>query len=69
MPSSNTSFSPYGGTLLDESLEGWEGEALECMRAENSYDTNKLGKYFSTLRNEVALRVREVRRNSRSGLL
>lgn len=69
MPSSDTASSPYGGTLLNGLLEGWEGEVLERTRAENSYDMDKLGKHFSTLSNEAALHIREVRRNSRWELL
>jgi len=55
MPLFEISASPSPRPLLDELLEAWEDEVLECMRAENSYDTEKLGKYFSALSNEAAL--------------
>lgn len=59
MPSFDTSPSPGTGPLFDELRAAWEDEVLECKRAENSYDTDRLGKYFSALSKEAALRDRE----------
>lgn len=55
MRSVDASPSPAPGTLLDELLAAWEDEVLECKRAENSFDTDQLGRYFSALSNEAAL--------------
>lgn len=56
MPASDTSSSPRPEALLDGPLAAWEDEVIECKHAENSYIPDKLGKYFSALRNVAALR-------------
>ncbi|MGO1567930.1 MAG: ATP-binding protein [Brachybacterium sp.] len=56
--------SPASGTLIEGLLATWQDEVLECKRAENSYDTKKLGKHFSALSNEAALR-----RHGRAGMI
>lgn len=56
MTATSTTSSPRPEDLLDGLLAAWEGEVLECKHAENSYDLDKLGKYFSALSNEAALR-------------
>jgi len=39
--------------LLDELLANFESECVEFKRADNSFDINTLGKYFSALSNEA----------------
>lgn len=56
MTAASTTSSPRPEDLLDGLLAAWEGEVLECKHAENSYDLDKLGKYFSALSNEASLR-------------
>lgn len=56
MTETDTSSSPRPKALLEGLLAAWEDEALECKQAEKSFDTDKLGKYFSPLSNEAALR-------------
>lgn len=56
MPASDTSTSPRPEDLLDGLLAAWEDEVLECKHAESSFDTDRLGRYFSALSNEAALR-------------
>lgn len=56
MVTSDTSTSPRPEELLDGLLAAWEDEVLECKHAENTFDTDRLGKYFSALSNEAALR-------------
>lgn len=56
MTAASTTSSPRPEDLLDGLFAAWEGEVLECKHAENSYDLDKLGKYFSALSNEAALR-------------
>lgn len=43
-------------TLLANLIATWENEVVEFKRAENDYDTNKIGEYFSALANEANLR-------------
>jgi len=47
---------PRPADLLAGLLAAWEDEVLECKHAENSFDADRLGKYFSALSNEAALR-------------
>lgn len=56
MTAFDASFFPRPVAFLDGLLAAWEDEVLECKHAENSYDLDKLGKYFSALSNEAALR-------------
>ncbi|HCJ51416.1 MAG TPA: transcriptional regulator [Gallionella sp.] len=43
-------------SLLASLIATWENEVVEFKRAENDYDTNKIGEYFSALSNEANLR-------------
>jgi ATP-dependent DNA helicase RecG len=42
--------------LLDKLIATWENEVVEFKQANNDYDTNKMGEYFSALSNEANLR-------------
>lgn len=42
--------------LLEQLLTTWENEVVEFKRADNDYDTDKIGEYFSALSNEANLR-------------
>ena len=42
--------------LLDELIATWENEVVEFKEADNHYDTDKIGEYFSALSNEANLR-------------
>jgi ATP-dependent DNA helicase RecG len=42
--------------LLDELIATWENEVVEFKQANNDYDTDKIGEYFSALSNEANLR-------------
>jgi ATP-dependent DNA helicase RecG len=42
--------------LLDELIATWENEVVEFKQANNDYDTDKIGEYFSALCNEANLR-------------
>ena len=41
---------------LDELMTNWENEIVEFKEAKSSYDTDKIGRYFSALSNEANLR-------------
>ena len=41
--------------ILDELLKNSENECVEFKKAENGFDTDELGKYFSALSNEANL--------------
>lgn len=56
MSPSDASSSPRPEALLDGLLAAWEDEVFECKHAENSYDLDKLGKYFSALSSVVGTR-------------
>lgn len=43
-------------TCLHQLLSAWESEVVEFKRADNEYDTDKIGEYFSALSNEANLR-------------
>lgn len=43
-------------TLLSELISTWENEVVEFKQANNDYDTDKIGEYFSALSNEANLR-------------
>lgn len=43
-------------TLLAELIATWENEVVEFKQANNDYDTDKIGEYFSALSNEANLR-------------
>ena len=45
--------------ILNELLKNFESECVEFKRAENNFDIDKLGKYFSALGNEANLRNRQ----------
>jgi ATP-dependent DNA helicase RecG len=40
---------------LDRLLTQWEGETVEFKEADNNYDTDKIGRYFSAMANEANL--------------
>lgn len=42
--------------LLEEFLKQPENEYIEFKKAKDSFDTDKLGKYFSAIRNEATLK-------------
>jgi ATP-dependent DNA helicase RecG len=42
--------------LLDELIATWENEVVEFKQANNDFDTDKIGEYFSALSNEANLR-------------
>lgn len=42
--------------LLDELIATWENEVVEFKQANNDYDTDRIGEYFSALSNEANLR-------------
>ena len=42
--------------ILDELLFNYENECVEFKKAENNYDIDLLGKYFSALGNEANLK-------------
>ena len=42
--------------LLNELIATWENEVVEFKQANNDYDTDKIGEYFSALSNEANLR-------------
>lgn len=42
--------------LLTKLIATWENEVVEFKQADNDYDTNKIGEYFSALANEANLR-------------
>jgi len=42
--------------LLEELIATWENEVVEFKQANNDYDTDKIGEYFSALSNEANLR-------------
>lgn len=42
--------------LLEQLIATWENEVVEFKQANNDYDTNKIGEYFSALSNEANLR-------------
>ncbi len=42
--------------LLNELIAAWESEVVEFKQANNDYDTDKIGEYFSALSNEANLR-------------
>lgn len=44
------------GVLLGELLVTWENEVVEFKQANNDYDTDRIGEYFSALSNEANLR-------------
>lgn len=46
-------------TCLHQLLDAWESEVVEFKRADNDYDTDKIGEYFSALSNEANLRGQE----------
>lgn len=41
---------------LDDLMENWENEIVEFKEAKSSYDTDKIGRYFSAISNEANLR-------------
>ncbi len=41
---------------LDELMTNWENEIVEFKEAKSSYDTDRIGRYFSALSNEANLR-------------
>lgn len=43
-------------SLLNELVTAWESEVVEFKQANNDYDTDKIGEYFSALSNEANLR-------------
>ena len=45
--------------ILGELLKHPENEYIEFKKAENNFDTDKLGKYFSAMSNEATLRNRQ----------
>ena len=45
--------------ILDVLLNDNENECVEFKQAKNSFDTDKLGKYFSAISNEAVLRNRQ----------
>jgi len=45
--------------LLDQLIASWESEIVEFKRANNDYDTDRIGKYFSALSNEANLQGKE----------
>ena len=42
--------------LLSELISTWENEVVEFKRADQNYDTDKIGEYFSAMSNEANLR-------------
>src|SRR6185312_5670484 len=42
--------------MLDRLIATWENEVVEFKQANNDYDTDKIGEYFSALSNEANLR-------------
>ena len=42
--------------ILSELMIGWEKEVVEFKEANNDYDKNKIGKYFSAISNEANLK-------------
>ena len=43
-------------TTLERLIENWENEVVEFKEANNDYDNNKIGKYFSAISNEANLK-------------
>lgn len=41
---------------LNSLINNWENETVEFKEANNDYDKDKIGKYFSALSNEANLR-------------
>ena len=41
---------------LDALISNWEDETVEFKEANNDYDKDKIGRYFSALSNEANLR-------------
>lgn len=46
-------------SILEELIKNRENECVEFKRAENNFDVDKLGKYFSAMSNEATLRNRQ----------
>ena len=46
-------------SILEELIKNGENECVEFKRAENNFDVDKLGKYFSAMSNEATLRNRQ----------
>lgn len=46
-------------SLLTELITAWENEVVEFKQANNDYDTDKIGEYFSALSNEANLRAQD----------
>ena len=42
--------------ILDKLISNWENEVVEFKEANNDFDKNKIGKYFSAISNEANLR-------------
>ena len=42
--------------ILETLMERWEYEIVEFKEAKSSYDTDKIGRYFSAISNEANLR-------------
>ena len=42
--------------ILESLMERWEYETVEFKEAKSSYDTDKIGRYFSALSNEANLK-------------
>ena len=40
---------------LEKLIENWENEVVEFKEANNDYDKNKIGQYFSAISNEANL--------------
>ncbi len=46
-------------SILEELIKNGENECVEFKCAENNFDVDKLGKYFSAMSNEATLRNRQ----------
>lgn len=42
--------------MLENLMQRWKYETIEFKEAKSNYDTDKIGKYFSVLSNEVNLK-------------
>ena len=43
--------------ILEMLMERWEFEIVEFKEAKGGYDTDKIGRYFSAISNELILRI------------
>lgn len=46
--------------ILANLMERWEYEVVEFKEAKSSYDTDKIGRYFSAISNEANLRQQQM---------